>query len=92
LARVTARRLGSRLLGCALSQIALFVPTPPLYLLALLFVSALFVLAPLLYVLALALTPLFVLVVAVRVRGPPPLADVATDVPQLVPYTHLALT
>jgi hypothetical protein len=43
--------------GCTLSQIALFVLTPPLYLLALLLTMALFVRALLFCLLTLALTP-----------------------------------
>ena len=66
--------------GCAFGPIALCVSTPPLYLLTLLLTLVLCVLAQVLYLLTRALSPPPVLVVAVWVRGSPPLADVRTDV------------
>jgi hypothetical protein len=88
-ASVTGRCLRSRLLGCAFSPIALFVLTTALCFLTLLVTMVLCVLTSLLRLLTVALTPPFVVVVAVRVYGSPPLADEGTDVFQLVPYTHL---
>mgnify|MGYP003288020372 CR=1 FL=1 len=79
-----------RLLGYALSPVALFVVTPPLCLLTLLLTMALCVLADVLCLLTLALAPPSVLVVAVRVRGSPQLADIATDVFSLSPTPIVA--
>jgi hypothetical protein len=91
LARVTARCLCARLRGCALSPIALFVFTPPLCLLALLFTTALVALARLLCLLTLTLTAPLVVVVAVRACGSPAFADVVPDLPEVVTRTHLWL-
>jgi hypothetical protein len=77
------------LFGCALGLIALVVLTLPLYLFALPLSRAVGVPTPPLCFLALALTPPLVAEVAVGSCGPPTLANVVADLPQLVQHTQL---
>jgi hypothetical protein len=77
------------LFGCAFGRISLFVLTPPLCLFAFQFSRAVGVLTPPRCLLALALTPLFVLEVAVGACGPPTLPNGVADFPQLVQHNPL---
>src|SRR4030095_1414353 len=88
LVRVVPSPVRLRLLGCALGPVALGVVTAPLCLLVLPLSRALCVLAPSRCLLALALTPLFVLVVAVGPVGSETLPHAAGAPAPPVPLTH----